>query len=265
MRMLIEQFTAFIRRDFLIARRYRGGFVVAPISVFFELAGAYYLSRAIGTGFRPDGFAYFPFLLIGTAVTQIVMASMNAFVDSVHDAQVSGTMETLVTTPTSPLRVMVLSAGTLMIHRFILFSAYVVFGFSIFRIAIPHPDVPMLALLFLATVLITLGFGILAASVQIYFQRGGGLVWLFGTMVWLLCGSMFPVSALPRWLQWVSKLLPVTYLLDGFRRSLLGSGSSGYISALALILFGAILAPISIAVFSAVLRDARRRGTLSLY
>lgn len=267
MRMLGDQILAFLRRDLLIASRYRGAFVVAPVSVLLELAGAYYLARAIGSDFRPDGFAYFPFLLVGTAITQVVIVSTNAFVDSVHEAQVSGTMETLMTTSTSPLRVMLLSAGSLILNRFVLFAAYLGFGLTFFRIPLPNPNLLVLTGLVSATVLITLGFGICAASVQMYFQKGSGIVWLFASVAWLLCGSMFPVSALPGWLQSISHMIPITHLVDSFRRALLGGAAAqSMLFPLAWLgLFGLVLLPVSIFLFSAVLRDARMRGTLSLY
>ncbi len=41
-------------------------------------------------------------------------------------------------------------------------------------------------------------------------------------VVYLLSGVLFPLSALPVWVQWISLSLPTTYWLEGMRRSLIG-------------------------------------------
>ncbi|MFY9673442.1 MAG: hypothetical protein WAK13_03275, partial [Terriglobales bacterium] len=65
---LIDKLAVILRRDLLTALRHRSGFVVTLVGLFTELTAFYYLSRAIGPGFRPDGVAYFPFLLVGTGL-----------------------------------------------------------------------------------------------------------------------------------------------------------------------------------------------------
>ena len=46
MPLLLEKFLAFVRRDLLIASRYRGTLVTFPLTLVTELAGAYFLARA---------------------------------------------------------------------------------------------------------------------------------------------------------------------------------------------------------------------------
>jgi ABC-2 type transport system permease protein len=41
-------------------------------------------------------------------------------------------------------------------------------------------------------------------------------------VVYLLSGVVFPIAILPEWIQWVSRVLPTTYWLEGMRRSLMG-------------------------------------------
>ncbi|MBZ5628071.1 MAG: ABC transporter permease [Acidobacteriia bacterium] len=264
---LLEKFLAFARRDLLIASRYRGTLVTFPITLVTELAGAYFLARAIGAGFRPDGFDYFTFLLIGSGVTQLMVASMHAFVSSVRDAQLSGTMEMMMATATRPLTVMLLSATVLEIDRVVAFFVYVGCGFALFRAPLHAPDPAALAVVLLLASVMTISLGLLAAAIQLYFQKGGAAVWLFATAVWLLSGSMFPVSTLPAALRSVAKLLPMTYVVKMTRDVLLVKATLPDLMAPVLILTAAtaLLLPVSLWVFSAVLRNARLRGTLSMY
>jgi ABC-2 type transport system permease protein len=65
----------------------------------------------------------------------------------------------------------------------------------------------------------------------------------------------------------VSSLLPVTYALNGMRRSLLAP--AGFASLLpdvaALAAFNALLLPLSLVAFRAAIRKAKRDGTLTHY
>jgi len=63
---LLDKTVVIARRDLLTAIRYRTGFVLSAIGALTELAAFYYLSRAVGPAFRPEGLEYFSFLLVGT-------------------------------------------------------------------------------------------------------------------------------------------------------------------------------------------------------
>lgn len=267
MPLLFEKFLAFVRRDLLIASRYRGSLLMSPLSLIAELAGTYYLARAIGTGFRPDGFDYFSFLLVGTGITQLIVVTMSAFVTSVRDAQLSGTLEMMMTTATRPLTVMLLSSAVLLVNRMTMLFVYFVFGFALFRVPIHSPRVAVTAILLLLLSVMTVSLGLFAASVQLHFQKGSAVIWLFATAVWLFSGSMFPVSALPPAMRSVSRLLPVTYMVNAARDVLLLKATLPQVARPVLILTAltALLLPVSLWVFSAVLRNARLRGTLSMY
>jgi ABC-2 type transport system permease protein len=41
-------------------------------------------------------------------------------------------------------------------------------------------------------------------------------------VVYQLSGVVFPIAVLPEWIQWISRLLPTTYWLEGMRRALMG-------------------------------------------
>lgn len=267
MLLLSEKFLAFLRRDLLIASRYRGTLVIWPVAIVAELASAYYLARAIGAGFRPDGFAYFPFLLVGTAIVEVMVVSMRIFVESVRDAQLSGTLEMMMATVTRPLTVMLMSAASLLIGRIIAAVAYLSLALVLFGAPIHTPHLAPLAVVLLLLSVMTVSLGLFAASVQLYFQRGSAVIWLFGTVLWLFSGSLFPVSALPAALRTISRALPVTYIVNVTREVLLVQAT---LSSLArpLVILTAVTGLLLVAglwVFSAVLRNARQRGTLSMY
>ena len=90
---------------------------------------------------------------------------------------------------------------------------------------------------------------------------------ILGSMSSLLSGVFFPVAELPSWLQELSRLLPLTYALEGVRRALLnGAGIKEIRYEIgALVLFTAVLMPIAVLGFRLAIRHAKREGSLAQY
>jgi ABC-2 type transport system permease protein len=103
---------------------------------------------------------------------------------------------------------------------------------------------------------------VLSASYQILFKRGNPAKWIVLGVSGLLGGMMYPISVLPRPLQLVAHLIPVTYSLEGMRAALLDGAGWNRIgpSILALLAFAAVLLPLSFSVFAWALN---RTGTLT--
>ena len=76
---LLDKTSAIVRRDLLTAIRYRTGFLITAAGALAELAAFYYLSRAVGPGFRPDGVEYFPFLIVGTGFYTFLVMELAHF------------------------------------------------------------------------------------------------------------------------------------------------------------------------------------------
>jgi len=262
----LDKLYAVLRRDLLTAVRHRSGFVFTLAGVFAELAAFYFLSRAIGPGFRPDGIDYFPFLLVGTGLYTFFVMSAQAFLSAVQEAQQTGTLEVLMTTSTAPAELIVLSSVSAFAGNLINLLVYLVAGVAVFRASIHANLVSVMAVVFLS-VCIALALGIAAATLQVAFQKGSALVWLLGSGVWFLSGTMFPIDSLPRPLELLAHAVPLTYAIDGLRRALLeGQSVAAMAPTLAVLaVFGTILLPLALAALSLSLRRARQNGTLSFY
>src|SRR5258708_356136 len=211
---------AILRRDLLTAIRHRTGFAIGAFGLLTELAAFYFLSRAIGPGFRPGGVEYFPFLLVGTGVYTFFVMSTQAFLSTVQEAQQTGTMEVLMTTSTPPAELVVLSSVSAFAGNLLKLFLYVLAGAAIFRAPL-HVNVVSSLIVLLFCVAIAMGVGIVAATIQITFQKGSALLWLLSSGVWFLSGSMFPVESLPRPLEIGAHAIPLSYAVGGLRAALL--------------------------------------------
>ncbi len=107
--------------------------------------------------------------------------------------------------------------------------------------------------------------GILAGVLPLlYPERGEQLSFMVQSVVLLVSGVYYSVSTLPGWLQVISRLSPATYLLRAVREALIdGAGLRAVAGDVAVMVgFAVVLTPLSIAVFGAAERWAKRTGRL---
>ncbi len=262
----LDKMRALLRRDLLTAIRHRSGFVVTLISVLLELAAFYFLARAIGPGFRPGGVEYFPFVLVGTGVYTFFVMNAQAFLSTVQQAQQTGTMEVLMTTSTEPAELVILSSISAFAGTLVSLAVYLGAGVVVFRAA-TNADLFSCLLVLILSIMIAVALGFAVAALQITLQKGSAVLWLLSSGLWFLSGAMFPSTSLPRPLEWLARLVPITYAIDGMRMALLQHKSviamAPTLAALAG--FGVVLLALALWGFSLSLRRARRNGTLSFY
>ena len=144
---------------------------------------------------------------------------------------------------------------------------HLVLAMTVFGMKLGQVNWPGVLAIFVLTAVCFLSLGILSASFILVYKMGNPLSWFFGSVSGLLGGMVFPVAILPAWIRWASFLLPVTYSLNGMRRSLLASARFGAIlpDIAALALFNAVLLPLSLLAFRAAVRKAKKDGTLTHY
>ena len=263
--MILDKATAVLKRDLLSSMRYRNGLLMNVVSPAAQLVMFYYLARAVGPQFRPDGMPYFVFLLIGTGFYTFLLSGMHSLFRIIQESQQAGTLEVLMTTATPPPVLLSLSAISAFAGSVVQFVLYVGGGFFIFRPQL-HVSGAACAAVFVFSLLIAIAFGIIAAGLQIAIHKGAAALWAFGSSAWLLAGTLFPVSILPRPVRALAQLLPLTHALNGMRLALLERPGALLASEVEiLVLFAAVLLPASLWFLSWTLRRARQYGTLSFY
>jgi ABC-2 type transport system permease protein len=264
---LLDKMLAIARRDLLTAIRYRTGFLITAAGAAAELAAFYYLSRAIGPGFRPEGLDYFPFLLVGTGFYTFLVMGINAFLGIVQEAQQTGTLEILMTTSTPAPVLVFLSAISAFAGNTVQLLFYLGAGLLLFGAPVHSANIAGCVVIFGLSLVIAVALGILAAALQLAIQKGSALVWLLGSGVWFMTGTLFPVATLPTPLRALAELIPITHSLTGMRLALL-QGADFHVLAPEigiLATFSLVLLPFSLLVFSYTLQRARLEGTLSFY
>lgn len=264
--MILDKAVAVLKKDALTALRYRSGFVFGIVGSAAQLATFYYLSRAVGSQFHPDGIPYFLFLLVGTGFFAFLITGMHSFLRTIQESQQNGTLEVLMTTSTPPAVLLSLSAISSFAGGLVQLLLSVGAGMLLFSPAV-HVSLLGCVGVFVFSVVISIAIGIFAAGLQVSIQKGSAVLWLLGSSAWLLAGTLFPIAALPRPVRMLSSLLPLTHSLTGMRLALLQtSKSAGLLREIEILaIFSAVLLPISVIFFSWTVRRARQLGTLCFY
>jgi ABC-2 type transport system permease protein len=269
LRLTLRKLWAFFLRDLAIARGYRSAFLLEILEALFGVATFYYLSRFVESPqlsrALPQGGSYFAFALIGFAFFDYLGVALNAFDSSIEEARQNRTLEALLVTQTS-LPVMLLGS---VVYPFISASlrtiVYLGSGVALFGFSVHSANWLGAILILLASILAFAGLGIFSTSYLLLFKRGNPAKWILLGLSGLLGGMMYPVSILPDFLQAIARLIPITYSLEGMRAALLGGAGLGQLcpSIFALLIFAAILLPLSFFTFAWALRRTKITGTLT--
>ncbi|MFZ2886611.1 MAG: ABC transporter permease [Minisyncoccia bacterium] len=142
---------------------------------------------------------------------------------------------------------------------FILGVAWLFFGFSIASYGLFA--FPFLLILFMGGI----ALGIFGASLILrYGPPAEWFIWPLPAIVTPFVGVFYPISTLPTWMQYVSQILPPTYVFEGLRAIV--AGESFPVSEL---LIGTLLSALCIALayyfFVRVYRRAVRTGLIARY
>ena len=261
---------AFLRRDLREALSYKFTFVSSFFGILFSTATFFFVAKLVPPGspsLVPFGGDYFSFVVVGVAFSSLLGMFQAGLPAVIRTAQVSGTLEAVLLTPSSMPTVLVGSSLYQFVFQSLRTVLHLALAILVFGMKVGRVDWAGVLAVAGLTALCFLSVGILSASFILVFKMGNPFGWILGGVSGLLGGMVFPVSILPSWVRWVSSLLPVTYALGGMRRSLLAP--AGFRALLpdvaALAAFNAVLLPLSLVAFKAAIRKAKRDGTLTHY
>ncbi len=257
---------AFLRRDLAIAASYKtsalflvaGGLVTLTVFHFIAktMGGAPVLQAHYGAD-------YFSFALVGVAVASCLRALQTSFAARLREAQADGSLEVLLSSPHSTFRVVASLAAYPIVNALLRALGLLAFGALLFDAKLDIDPAAFGVTLALALVAFA-ALGLLSAAFVLTFKRGDPFTYLLDTATYLLSGVVYPVEVLPEALQWVSRLLPATYALEGLRGAALQGATLAEVlpSLGALTIFSVVLWPAAAAALAWARRHVERTGTL---
>jgi ABC-2 type transport system permease protein len=263
---------ALVKRDMLSDISYRFSFLMQIVEIFLTVTALYFLSRLIGQNainqyLAPYGGNYFAFAIIGVAFYSYFNIGFTNFADQLREAQTTGTLEAMLSTPAGLSTIVLGSSLWAFIMATLRVMVILLSGAFLLDAGMRTSNFSLAVLILLLTVASASSFGIVAASFIMVVKRGDPISWLFRSASWLLGGVIFPVAILPLWMQKLALLLPTTHALRAMRLALLqGKSMSDVLPEIAaLCVFCFLLLPVSLRVLKYAVQRAKQEGTLTHY
>jgi ABC-2 type transport system permease protein len=269
MMRILRDLWLFFLRDLRIARTYRSPFILEAVEALFAAALFFYAARFVDSpelrASLPHGNSYFAYALVGFVFFDYLTAALDTFDRTLTEARDTGTLEPLLVTQVSLPVVLAGSALYPFASTTLRVAVYLGWGALLFGFPLASANWLSVFVVVLATLLAFSALGVFSASYLLLFKRGNPGKWFILGISSVVGGMLFPINILPDWLQVIAHLNPVTYALDAMRAALLEG--SGLVTIgrplLLLVLFGAILLPLSMLTFSWALRRTKMNGTLT--
>jgi len=263
-------------KEWKIYRRYPGRLAnVFVWPILFPLAYIF-TARALSgpDGANVGGFAavagttdYIGFLVIGTTFYMWLNLTLWSVGFSLREEQLRGTLESNWLCPVWRISIVLGGAltrlGTALV--FLVMTALELRLFFRVNLVQGHPWLMLLVLLL--TIPSIYGFGIGFASMVLRFKEANALVFIVRGIFLVFCGTTYPLTVLPAWMQAISAWLPLTYTIHAFR--VLGEPDAGFadvaVDVQRLALFAVTLPILGILAFQSTERRSRRTGSLGQY
>jgi len=269
--LILAKPVAFLVRDFKLAASYRLQFFLQGAGILvttltFSLFSKLFAGQSLQS-LEPYGGDFFSFVLIGIAFSDYLVSSTNTFAHEIRVAQVVGTLESLLVTPTSIITILFSSYMYTLFSTSFRIALYFILGACVFDVQFQTAGPGTVLAAFILSLLPFFGLGLLSATFIIIFKQGSPISGLLAVSSGLLGGVLYPVAVLPSWLKPLSDLLPITYGLEAMRQVLLNGAGLGdiYTQLVILLIFSVVLLATGISSIYLGLRIAKKEGSLLQY
>ena len=202
-------------------------------------------------------------LLIGAVVWAYLGILFEFLMETVAWERWEGTIEYTFMAPLS--RAMHLGGSGVFAVLYGLARAILLFVVVALFFGLSMPDanfVAALIILLIASVSF-FGIGMMTAVLPLISpEKGAQLGFVAQGMLLVVSGVYYPVSVLPTWMEWISKISPATYALRGIRASILEGQGLAWANVWPLLVIGVVSIPLGLWVFRRGEIHAKRHGKL---
>jgi ABC-2 type transport system permease protein len=188
-----------------------------------------------------SGMSFLAFLLPGIIGIIICTAGLSGTVSESAHNRTNGIFRKLATTPISRIKWNISKIGYRTILMMLSIVVIMIVGWLLFGLS-PVINPMMIAMIIAGSVAFS-GLGLVVASLIKDEMAAMSAANAAGFPLMFLSGSIFPVSQLPWFLQFIPVISPLTYLNDGLRAAMV-TGNNGVamtnlmiVSAIAIVLF----------------------------
>jgi ABC-2 type transport system permease protein len=256
-----------VERNFYLTKRYIWWDVAWFLWTVANTLTIVFIAKGIAaTGGELDVNRTMTTLLIGAVVWAYLGILFEFLMETVAWERWEGTIEYTFMAPLS--RAMHLAGQGIFAIVYGLLRAVFLFSvcaFLFFDLSMPDAQFfPAFVVLVVASVSF-IGIGMMMSVLPLISpEKGTQLGFVAQGTLLVVSGVYYPVSVLPEWMQWIAKVSPATYALDGIREAILeGRGLSAMWDEIwPLLVIGAVSVPVGLWVFGRGEQYAKRHGKL---
>jgi ABC-2 type transport system permease protein len=202
-------------------------------------------------GVVPGKSNYFQFMAPGLMAMVIMMAAMIGLAGSISRERELGTLDGVMSAPISRLSIVLGKSFAQVVRGLLQAVLTLVLAMALFGVVV-QGNLGLLALLLLLTVFSFIGIGIMISAMASQQETAMTIMMTLTFPMMFLSGAFFPIQQMPVVMQWISKILPLTYAVSALRKCIvLGTGISGMLPEIWIMLaFGVVFMAIAIPVFN---------------
>ena len=251
-----------------------GWLLASLLRPLFLLAGAAVIAHFLTGGDVPPRFfaftgypSYLAFVVLGLAASTLVQSALEDGGTAIYDEESAGTWDLLALTPMNRFVWMFGKTLAGMVNSLLDFALILLVGVLAFHLVLTPGNLAVAGVGLLLTMLGLQGFGFLMAAAGLLWKQPYGLSMMLSPVLIFLSGMVFPIQALPPWLQAIAQGFPLTHGLHILRESVLLGRGFGELqgSFLALAATGAAFMLVGFAAFRFLEARARRAGVMGRY
>jgi len=267
----MHKLLGFLKRDMLEILSYRFKLFMNIGSLMIGVFFIFFIGKTFSNSFSAYlaryGNDYFAFALVGMTVSTFVSTGLYSLSNQISEAQVEGTLEALLVTPTSANMILFGNSLWSFVDSFLESVLYLGIAIVIIGLEISIVKIALVLLILALTFLCFLSLGMISAAFIMAFKRGNPINLIFGTSSYFLGGLVFPIEVLPVPLQKVSFFLPITHASTAVREILLVPGNQGdWLPTIGFLgFFALIVGPAGLFFLKLSLSRAKRDGSLVQY
>jgi ABC-2 type transport system permease protein len=250
---------AFFERNFNLVKRYWGwefGFLVYAIAAALSVT-------LIGK--QQGSEELILYLVIGAVFWNYLSVVFSFIAETITWERWEGTLEYTMMAPVRRITHLLGSTLFALVYGFIHTSIVLAVLIMFFGIDLSNANWATATVFMLIGSASIVGIGMMAAILPLlYVERGDQMVFVVNSLLLLFSGVYFSIAILPEWMQFVSKFVPGTYILDGIRAGLMNGVpvSDLLYDVWPLLVMAVVLIPAGAYAFSLAEKYAKRTGKL---
>ena len=264
---------AMVYKELIIMTRYPVNFVASFFQIFFiiavfTLAGLAFSDHPQGGG---SDALISSMMATGFILYIYISDTLWTIGYNVRREQIEGTLEQLYLSPANKFSNLVSRVTNLLIWTTLMcVVAVIVLSSLLGGLSFQYPLRGLYILVMSLLGTFGMGFAFAALTLRIK-ETASTLVNLLQFGLMIACAMFFPFSSLPNWMLWISRVIPVSYMVDAFRSTLMGY-PPGFpelapieVELIIITAFGLLMPLLGYVLYRRAEDTARYKGTLAEY